>query len=181
MLLTATLIPVIKLLATDQPRLFHKPVGKPAPRLVASLDCHCGDASCSGGTVAATINPEHMAESDHRITRPEFPDYRELFRESDIKSAVAFFNISYSISIRCSFFQLTYFDLFRCYRRGFWCFALTLFTQLLDPLRHREKTRVHSLRCLSDCVILVDNLLSEFSFKFRAEISSFHWSICVLF
>ena len=45
-----------------------------------------------------------MAESGHRITRPEFPDYRELFRESDIKSAVAFFNISFSISIRCSFF-----------------------------------------------------------------------------
>ncbi|BBE80099.1 hypothetical protein TUM17576_51540 [Enterobacter hormaechei] len=36
------------------------------------------------------MNPEHMAKSDHRITRPEFPDYRELFRESDIKSAVAF-------------------------------------------------------------------------------------------
>ncbi len=31
-----------------------------------------------------------MAESGHRITRPEFPDYRKLFRESDIKSAVAF-------------------------------------------------------------------------------------------
>ncbi|ATB13468.1 hypothetical protein C2A77_02645 [Salmonella enterica subsp. enterica serovar Javiana] len=29
-----------------------------------------------------------MAKSGHRITRPEFPDYRELFRESDIKSAV---------------------------------------------------------------------------------------------
>ncbi|AUJ98444.1 hypothetical protein CR539_24855 (plasmid) [Escherichia coli] len=29
-----------------------------------------------------------MAESNHRITRPEFPHYRELFRESDIKSAV---------------------------------------------------------------------------------------------
>jgi intracellular multiplication protein IcmO len=36
--------------------------------------------------------------------RSEFPDYRELFRESDIKSAVAFFNISFSISMRCSFF-----------------------------------------------------------------------------
>ncbi|BEA14151.1 transposase [Escherichia coli] len=34
------------------------------------------------------MDPEHMAESGHRITRPEFPDYRELFRESDIKSAV---------------------------------------------------------------------------------------------
>ena len=51
------------------------------------------------------MNPEHMAECDHRIMRSEFPDYRELFRESDIKSAVvAFFNISFSISMRCSFF-----------------------------------------------------------------------------
>ena len=41
-------------------------------------------------SVAAAMNPEHMAECDHRIMRSEFPDYRELFRESDIKSAVAF-------------------------------------------------------------------------------------------
>ena len=34
------------------------------------------------------MNPEHMAECDHRIMRSEFPDYREQFRESDIKSAV---------------------------------------------------------------------------------------------
>ena len=34
------------------------------------------------------MNPEHMAECDHRIMRSEFPDYRELFRESDIKGAV---------------------------------------------------------------------------------------------
>ncbi|GDT69718.1 hypothetical protein BvCmsOUP082_04432 [Escherichia coli] len=39
-------------------------------------------------SVAAAMNPEHMAECDHRIMRSEFPDYRELFRESDIKSAV---------------------------------------------------------------------------------------------
>ena len=31
-----------------------------------------------------------MAESGYMIMRPEFPDYRELFRESDIKSDVAF-------------------------------------------------------------------------------------------
>lgn len=55
-------------------------------------------------SVVAAMNPEHMAECDHRIMRSEFPDYRELFRESDIKSAVAFFNISFSISMRCSFF-----------------------------------------------------------------------------
>lgn len=50
------------------------------------------------------MNREHVAESNYRITRSELPDYRELFRESDIKIAVAFFNISFSISIRCSFF-----------------------------------------------------------------------------
>ncbi|AJZ91867.1 hypothetical protein VW41_05340 [Klebsiella michiganensis] len=36
------------------------------------------------------MNHNYMAESSHRITRPELPDYREQFRESDIKSAVAF-------------------------------------------------------------------------------------------
>ena len=36
------------------------------------------------------MNPEQMAECDHRIMCSEFPGYRELFRESDIKSAVAF-------------------------------------------------------------------------------------------
>lgn len=50
------------------------------------------------------MNPEHMAESGYRITRPEYPDCRELFRESDIKSAVVFFNISFSVSIDWSFF-----------------------------------------------------------------------------
>ena len=46
----------------------------------------------------------YIQEHCHGITRLEFLDYRELFRESDIKSAVAFFSISFSISIRCSFF-----------------------------------------------------------------------------
>lgn len=51
-LMTASLIPVSRLLATDQPQLFHKPASKPAPHLIASPGCHCGDASCSGRTVA---------------------------------------------------------------------------------------------------------------------------------
>lgn len=49
------------------------------------------------------MNPEYMAESDHRITRPAFPDYRELFRESDIKSVVAFFNISFPFKFVIAF------------------------------------------------------------------------------
>lgn len=36
------------------------------------------------------MNPAHMAKCDHQIMRSELLDYRELFRESDIKSAVAF-------------------------------------------------------------------------------------------
>ncbi|QDD41607.1 hypothetical protein FIU20_12195 [Salmonella enterica] len=36
------------------------------------------------------MNPAHVAEDDLRILRSEFPDYREPFRESDIRSAVAF-------------------------------------------------------------------------------------------
>lgn len=40
--------------------------------------------------VDAVMNPRRMAECRHRITRTEFPDYRELYRESDIRRAVAF-------------------------------------------------------------------------------------------
>ncbi len=120
------------------------------------------------------MNPEHMAECGHRIMRSEFPDYRELFRESDIKSAVAFFRSSFSISMRCSFFQLTYFDLFWCHiRRGFWCFALTLITQLFDPSCHCGKANIHSFGGICHRVVLVNNQLSGFAFKLCAEISFF--------
>jgi len=47
-LMTATPVPVSRLLATDQPQLFHKSASALAPHLVASLNGHCGDASCSG-------------------------------------------------------------------------------------------------------------------------------------
>jgi len=52
MLMAATLIPVSRLLTTDQPQLFHDSAGKPASHLIASLGCHCGDASCSDQAVA---------------------------------------------------------------------------------------------------------------------------------
>ena len=51
------------------------------------------------------MNPEHLAESDHRITRPEYPDYRELFRESDIKSAVAFLEFRFPFQYVVAFSQ----------------------------------------------------------------------------
>ncbi|MGY2799914.1 hypothetical protein ACVWV0_004090 [Ewingella americana] len=60
MFMTATLIPVNRLLATDQPQFFHEPASKPAPHLVASLRCHCGDASCSGRTVADAMQLKYL-------------------------------------------------------------------------------------------------------------------------
>ena len=60
-LMTATLIPVSRLLATDQPQLFHESASKPAPHLVASLGCHCGDASCSGRAVADAMQFKYLA------------------------------------------------------------------------------------------------------------------------
>ena len=52
MFMTTTFIPVSRLLTADQPQLFHEPASKPASHLVASPGCHCGNASCSGRTVA---------------------------------------------------------------------------------------------------------------------------------
>jgi len=34
---------------------------KPAPHLVASLGCHCGDASCSGRAVADAMQFKYLA------------------------------------------------------------------------------------------------------------------------
>ena len=59
-LMTATLIPVSRLLATDQPQLFHESASKPAPHLVTSLGCHCGDASCSGRAVADAMQFKYL-------------------------------------------------------------------------------------------------------------------------
>lgn len=127
------------------------------------------------------MNPEHMAECDHRIMRSEFPDYRELFRESDIKSAVAFFNISFSISIRCSFFLRSRISICSgVIGEAFWCFSLTLITQLFDPSCHCGKANIHSFGGICHRVVLVNNQLSGFAFKLCAEISFFHWSTCVV-
>ena len=49
------------------------------------------------------MNPEHFAKLFYCIALLEFLDYREPFRESDIKRAVAFFRISFSSSIRLIF------------------------------------------------------------------------------
>jgi cytochrome c-type biogenesis protein CcmH/NrfF len=61
--MTATLIPVSRLLATDQPQFFHEPASKQAPHLMASLRCHCGDSSCSGRTVAVAMQLKCLARN----------------------------------------------------------------------------------------------------------------------
>ncbi len=61
MFMTTTFIPVSRLLTADQPQLFHESASKPAPHLVASLGCHCGDASCSGRAVADAMQFKYLA------------------------------------------------------------------------------------------------------------------------
>lgn len=60
-LMTATLIPVSRLLATDQSQLFHEPASKPASHLAASLGCHCSDASCSSRAAADAMQLKYLA------------------------------------------------------------------------------------------------------------------------
>lgn len=54
------------------------------------------------GPVATAMHPKHLTQVLHRIALFKSLDYRELLRESDIKRAVAFFNISFSSSTRRS-------------------------------------------------------------------------------
>lgn len=54
--------------------------------------------------VAAAMDVKSLTQRSDRISRPQPVDYREPLSESDIKSAVAFFRISFSISRRWNFF-----------------------------------------------------------------------------
>lgn len=123
-------------LATGDIQLFHQLTGQPSPESDAPGADHRGDASRSGGAAAgvpdftdetpfdgtlsartpavftnvaitASVNTEQPAQWRYRVLRPQVVDYRELFRESDIKSAVAFFRISFSISRRCIRFLIS--------------------------------------------------------------------------
>src|SRR5690606_24592318 len=68
--------------------------------------------SVAPGTVTAAMYAEHLAQTTDRVVPLESLNYRELFSESDIKSAVAFFSISFSISIRRIFFSSSW--ILRC-------------------------------------------------------------------
>lgn len=53
--------------------------------------------------IAAAMHIEDVAQSLNGVAPPQSLDYLELFSESDIKRAVAFFRISFSSSTRFSF------------------------------------------------------------------------------
>jgi len=50
-------------------------------------------------SVTAAMNAKQITQAVYRIALLEPLNYRKLFSEPDIKSAVAFFSISFSISI----------------------------------------------------------------------------------
>lgn len=57
----ATFVSMSRLLATDQPQLFHQSASKPASHPIASLGCHCGDAPCPSGAMADVVQLQHLA------------------------------------------------------------------------------------------------------------------------
>lgn len=91
------------------------------------------------------MNPEHMAESDHWITRPAFPDYRELFRESDIKNAVAFLIFRFPFQFVVAFSLAHVFRFVPELSGRLLVLCLTLIAQLFAPSCHRGKADIHSL------------------------------------
>lgn len=104
-------------LATGDIQLFHQLTGQPSPESDALSADHRGDTSRASrattgvpdftdetpfdGTlsvrppavftnvaITASVNTEQPAQWRYRVVRPKTVYYRELFRESDIKSAV---------------------------------------------------------------------------------------------
>lgn len=118
-------------LRADQPQLLHSSASTVPAQWRSGLRDHLGNAASAGrsvadsmrldnlvqqrllslarpsvpvspGPVAAAVHPKHPTQALHRIALFQSLDYRELLRESDIKRAVAFFNISFSSSTRRS-------------------------------------------------------------------------------
>lgn len=123
-------------LTTGDTEFLHQSAGQPSPEFYALSAHHRGDTSGTGRTgagvpdftdetafnctvsigftavftcvaVTASVNTEQPTQWRYGILRPQTVDYRELLRESDIKSAVAFFRISFSISRRCIRFRIS--------------------------------------------------------------------------
>jgi intracellular multiplication protein IcmO len=69
------------------------------------------------------MNSEQVAKCGHRIIRFNLPNYRELFRESDIKSEAGFFYFYVDVSMHCNFLLTCVLQFFECDRRGSECFS----------------------------------------------------------
>lgn len=123
------------------------------------------------------MNPKHIVESDHRITRPDFPDYRELLREADIKNMVTILVFIFTFQYLVIFSMFTYFDFFEVIGEVFGVFP-DAHRAVNYPFSHRKKNNIHSLSGVRNGVMLIDNLLSGFAFEFSTEVSSFHWLRC---
>jgi len=133
MFVAAAFVFVRQYLATGDVQLFHRLTGQPAAhfytrvhgddgsdasgigRAAAGVPGHHNLAAFSHALtvgligrslpvpVAAAMNFKSLAQRGNRIPRSQPVDYREPLSESDIKRAVAFFRISFSISRRWIF------------------------------------------------------------------------------
>ncbi len=127
---SAAFVLVRRYLATGDIQLFHLLTGQPAPHFDARVSGNYGGYASGAGRaaagfpglhdlaalehtfavglirrslpvpVAAAMDFKSLAQRSDRISRSKPVDYREPLSASDIKSAVAFFRISFSISRR---------------------------------------------------------------------------------
>lgn len=108
MLLTGIFVLMFSRLATAQVQIFHQ-----TPRTVTALiprpayfaaqpDSRRINriASFSPVSVTAAVYSQSRTQADDRVAVTQSGNYREPFSESDIKSAVAFFNIVFCSSRR---------------------------------------------------------------------------------
>ncbi len=123
-----------------------------------------------------------MTQGFYTKALPEFLDYRELFRESDIKRAVAFFNISLCSSRRASFFFSSRISICSGVIGEAW--GVTPFLSRLSCLTHLSIVdcrlsivdcrfiHTHCFCCFDNGVVLVEDKLRCFESKFRTESTS---------
>lgn len=134
MLLTGIFVLMFSGLATAQVQVFHQPPCTVTAHRDAVLSQHFSQSACACRAPALVPRPAYFAaqpdlrrinriasfspvpvtaavyfqsgtEADHRVAVTQSGSYREPFSESDIKSAVAFFNIVFCSSRRRTCFS----------------------------------------------------------------------------
>ncbi|QXD01072.1 hypothetical protein MKleb_5710 (plasmid) [Klebsiella sp. PL-2018] len=120
------------------------------------------------------MNTEQPAQWRYRVVRPQTVDYRELFRESDIKSAVAFFRISFSISRRCICFLIFLSSVCSGVRGS--PGGVFPWRSIRNDLTQRE-AEVHRFSRFTVSVVLIKDQFCRFGFKFSSKYFA-HWFTC---